>query len=209
MRRKKNRFLLFCISWLPGCGEMYLGFMKRGVSLLTLFALGVMLAGITNMGVLSMIPMILWAYSLFEANNLGSLPDDQFNSVEDKYLFGLDEVEMHSIKNSLMGKYRKAVAVVVILLGLNLLWNVICDILFDIFEVFGVSDYFYLLTYHVGDSVTRIVIGIVIIWFGIRLIRGKKVELDESEKAECVKPEDIIIEARSIEAGKDEKVEEI
>ncbi|MBO5209899.1 MAG: hypothetical protein J6B68_11265 [Lachnospiraceae bacterium] len=184
MKRKKNRFLLFCISWLPGCGEMYLGFMKRGVSLLTLFSLGMMVAIITNMGVLSLIPVILWAYSFFEANNLGGLPDEEFHRVEDKYMFGLDSMEMDSIKNSLMGKYRKGLAIVLILLGINLLWNVICDILYDIFYMFELSDYFYEITSSIGNGVTRVAIGVAIIWFGVKLIKGKKVELEEAEKVE-------------------------
>ena len=37
MIRKKGSFLTFCFSMLPGAGEMYLGFMKRGASLMTLF----------------------------------------------------------------------------------------------------------------------------------------------------------------------------
>lgn len=205
MRRKKNRFLLFCVSWLPGCGEMYLGFMKRGVSLLTLFALGMMVAGITNMAILSLIPMIIWAYSFFQANNLGGLPDEEFYRVEDKYMFGLDAIEMDSIKNSLMGKYRKGFAIVLILLGLNLLWNVVCDILFDMFDIFHLSEEFYHLTYNIGDGVTRIIIAIVVIWFGFRLIKGKRVELDESEKAEYVKPEDVVIETKGIEVDTDGK----
>ena len=43
MKKKKNRFLLFCFSFLPGAGEMYLGFMKTGISLLSIFAICVML----------------------------------------------------------------------------------------------------------------------------------------------------------------------
>ena len=125
-----------------------------------------------------------WAYSFFEANNLGGLPDEEFHRVEDKYMFGLDSMEMDSIKNSLMGKYRKGLAIVLILLGINLLWNVICDILYDIFYMFELSDYFYEITSSIGNGVTRVAIGVAIIWFGVKLIKGKKVELEEAEKVE-------------------------
>ena len=37
--KKKNRFLTFCFSMLPGAAEMYMGFMKTGVSLMSLFML--------------------------------------------------------------------------------------------------------------------------------------------------------------------------
>ena len=39
MRHKKNRFWTFLFSLFPGAGEMYMGFMKQGVSLMTLFLL--------------------------------------------------------------------------------------------------------------------------------------------------------------------------
>ena len=32
MTRKKNGFLTLCFSLVPGAGEMYMGFMKQGVS---------------------------------------------------------------------------------------------------------------------------------------------------------------------------------
>ena len=83
-----------------------------------------------------------------------------------------------------MGKYRKGLAIVLILLGINLLWNVICDILYDIFYMFELSDYFYEITSSIGNGVTRVAIGVAIIWFGVKLIKGKKVELEEAEKVE-------------------------
>ena len=39
MSRKKSGFLTFCCSLLPGAGEMYLGFLKQGASIMTLFLL--------------------------------------------------------------------------------------------------------------------------------------------------------------------------
>ena len=35
--KKKNRFLTFCFSCLPGAAEMYMGFMKMGLSLMLVF----------------------------------------------------------------------------------------------------------------------------------------------------------------------------
>ena len=45
---KKNGFLTFCFAFIPGAGEMYQGYMKRGLSLVMLcaaaIALGVVVA---------------------------------------------------------------------------------------------------------------------------------------------------------------------
>ena len=35
--RRKHGLLLFIASCIPGCGEMYQGYMKRGISILTVF----------------------------------------------------------------------------------------------------------------------------------------------------------------------------
>ena len=35
--KRKHGILLFLASCIPGCGEMYQGYMKRGVSILTAF----------------------------------------------------------------------------------------------------------------------------------------------------------------------------
>lgn len=40
MTRKKRGFWTFCFSLIPGAGEMYLGFMKRGLSMMCLFLCG-------------------------------------------------------------------------------------------------------------------------------------------------------------------------
>jgi TM2 domain-containing membrane protein YozV len=37
MIKKKNSFLTFIFSLIPGAGQMYLGFMKRGLSLMSCF----------------------------------------------------------------------------------------------------------------------------------------------------------------------------
>ena len=34
MTKKKNGFLAFCFSLIPGAGEMYMGFMKQGASIM-------------------------------------------------------------------------------------------------------------------------------------------------------------------------------
>ena len=37
MQKQKRGFLLFISSLIPGAGEMYMGFFKQGISIMTLF----------------------------------------------------------------------------------------------------------------------------------------------------------------------------
>lgn len=47
---KKNAFLTFIFACIPGAGQMYYGYMKRGTSLLVYFCLFIMLGAIIPAG---------------------------------------------------------------------------------------------------------------------------------------------------------------
>ena len=181
MRKKKNRFILFCCSCIPGAGELYLGFMNMGLSLLLTFALLTVIVGVTEIGILSFLIFVLWVYSFFHANNLGALSDEEFYKVEDTYLFGFDYREMESLKKSLSGRYRNVAAIVLILLGISMLWNVVDDIIYYIVGVDFYNTYIRPYVSAVGKDLPQLVISIVIIWCGVKLIRGKKIELDKMD----------------------------
>ena len=182
MRKKKNRFLLFCFSLLPGAGEMYLGFMKTGVSLLSIFAICTMLTSYTGIGILAFLPFVVWVYSFFHANNLGALSDEEFYRIQDGYLFGLSETGIDSIKDSIAGKYRKALAVILIILGASMLWQSFCRILRHLVG----NDFYYAyisrFTGIISNDVPKIIIAFVIIWLGVKLIQGKREELDKLDE---------------------------
>lgn len=184
MRKKKNRFLLFCFSFLPGAGEMYFGFMKTGISLLSIFAICTMLTGYTGIGILAFAPFVVWVYSFFHANNLGALSDEEFYRIQDGYLFGLSETGIDSIKDSIAGKYRKAFAIILIILGASMLWQTFCRILRHLVG----NDFYYAyisrFTGIVSDDIPKVIIALVIIWLGVKLIQGKKEELDKLDEVQ-------------------------
>lgn len=184
MRKKKNRFLLFCFSFLPGAGEMYYGFMKTGVSLLSLFALAFMATFYTNMSLLGFIIMIIWVYGFFHANNLGTLSDEEFYRLKDEYLFGIKENDMDSIKEFITGKYRKVFAALLILVGVSMLWQTFCRFLRFIMGNEFYYKYIAVFTRAIGTDVPRLLISIAIIWVGFKLIMGKKKELDMIDEKE-------------------------
>lgn len=183
MRKRKNRFLLFCCSLMPGAGEMYLGFMKMGVSLMSVFVLAFMVADFSGLGILSVIAMVIWFYSFFHANNLGGLSEEELNNVEDNYLI-IDLDDANVFKSSMTGKYRKGMAFVLIIIGIAMLWDVVCDALYNILGNEWYYKYFRVISDMISYQLPRIIIGIVIIWIGIKLIRGKKEELDKLEDKE-------------------------
>lgn len=183
MRKKKNRALLFLLSLMPGCGHMYLGFMKMGLSLLAGFMASIVISSLT-VDWLAVIPVTLYIYGFFHANNLGALSDAEFYAMEDKFLFGLEDIE--DVKMKLTGKYKTAAAVVLIFIGASTLW----DVAFDLLRSFFGWDNYYLWALHdyISDYLTRVVVGVAVIWAGIVLVRGKKKEI-LSDQAENMQEE--------------------
>ncbi len=173
MIKKKNGFLTFCFSLVPGAGEMYMGFMKQGISIMAAFWLLLALTTFLDIGPLLFFIPLLWCYSFFNVHNLRGLPDEEFYAQEDDYAFHLSRVLP-------MEKWGKAqsgvVAGILIFVGACLLWSNARGYLYWILPDEAV--------WILLDSVPQIVFGVLLILCGICLIRGKKKELDGQEKME-------------------------
>lgn len=172
--KKKNRFLTFCFSMLPGAAEMYMGFMKTGVSLMSLFMLVIMVAIWMNQGVINVVGVVIWFYGFFHANHLAGLADEDFAQVKDEYLFGMDSIPG---VESIVKKYHKWIAAILIFLGASLLWNSAADVMADM----GV-DLVAQIMWRIGDYVPSLVIGVAIVVAGIKLIGGKEASLAGEQK---------------------------
>lgn len=182
MKKRKSKFWLFIFSFVPGAGEMYMGLMKMGLSLMLGFMLSIAVVAITNISVLSVIAITIYIYCFFHAHNIGSMDEVDFQALEDTYLFGFDNLDQ--IKMKMSSKYRPAVAVVLIIIGVIMLANVGFNLLCEIFGWDNV--YLSKIYYFVRDEVPRLLIGIAIIWGGIVMLRGKKV--DDTETAQIESP---------------------
>lgn len=192
MQKKKSKFWLFIFSFIPGAGEMYMGFMKMGISLMLGFGLLVMIVGITNLGFLSVFPTVMYVYSFFHAHNLRSLDDERFYGMQDQYLFGMDSLDdIEMVKKKLTGGYRKIVAAILIFIGVVMLWQRVFSLLCDIFG--WDNQYLSAVFYFVRDDIPRIIIGIAVIWCGIAMIRGKKVDVVAEGQPEVVNTENFVI----------------
>lgn len=167
--KKKNKFLTFCFSLLPGAGEMYMGFMRTGVSLMSLFCLSIFVPASLGLEGLIVICVVIWFYGFFHANHLAGLSDEEFELVEDKYLFGLDVL---SDGKDFVQKYHKVIAGLLILSGILLLWNTI----FDIAYIF-IPEAVWHVVARIGNYTPRVVVAIIIIYIGVKMIKGRKAQL--------------------------------
>ena len=65
---KKNGFLTFIFACIPGAGQMYYGYMQRGLSLITMFIACFIVGAIINP--LAALAIIVWVYSFFDSYDM-------------------------------------------------------------------------------------------------------------------------------------------
>lgn len=176
MRSKKSSFWNFVLAWIPGCSEMYMGFMKMGLSLMIAFWGIVALSVVLNLGPIMFIGMIAWFYSFFHARNLYHMEYSEFIALEDRYLYDVDRLTVSGEK--VTQKYRNVIAVILIVLGIVLVFRGIFDAFRGILPQV-VLDIYWNASYYLP----QIVVGVGIILLGKFLIDGKKRELYEDSKS--------------------------
>ena len=174
MTNKKNGFWRFCFSLIPGAGEMYMGFMKRGVSTMAVFVGIIALASWLGLGPLVCLALIVWFYSFFQVHHLASLPPDQFIQVEDDYLFHMGDFS--ELDRASLRRFRQPAAIVLILVGIMLCYQSLYSMVWRVLPGFlrEIMDY-------LGYNVPRLLFGLLIIYVGVRLIQGKRLEMDDED----------------------------
>lgn len=180
--KKKSKFLTFCFSVIPGAAQMYMGFMKMGVSLMALFSLIIIFAVWLNQGVLAVFCVIAWFYSFFQANHLASLTDEEFNEIEDAYLFGIGSL---SGVEGFVKDHNKWIAALLIFAGGCLLWDSMANLLYNV-----LPDWMAFLPRtmrRIGNYIPSLVIGGGIIAVGVRMMGGRKEDMWQDSGAQADK----------------------
>jgi len=170
--QKKNKFLTFIFSFMPGAVEMYMGFLKKGASLMAIFLLGIAIPNFLRLYDFNFVFVILvWFYAFFHAHNLAAQKDEVFYELKDGFIW---EEFMSNHKVSVpSGAVRKWLSAILIIAGTVILWqnfsNIICSF---------IPDRLWNYMYPIIEKVPQIVIAFVIIAIGLKLIAGKKEELN-------------------------------
>ncbi len=125
--KEKHGLLLFITSCLCGCGQMYQGYLKRGLSLLVLSALSIILSAFLLLDGLALFLPVIWLYAFFDSYDLrakiaaGTPP-------QDAYLFGLSELDSQRL-SALMRRRHSVVGWVLVAVGVWLLYERLVDTL--------------------------------------------------------------------------------
>ena len=171
-QRKKNKFFTFIFSFMPGAAEMYMGFMKQGASLMGLFFLSILIPNFLRLNNTIMLCMVLiWFIGFFHARNLATLPDEIFYELKDEFIWENFAVNRNiRVSNPTL---RKWAAIILVIVGVVMLWQNFSSVIYSF-----IPDRLWDYVYPVMEKIPQIAIAIVIIAIGIRLIAGKKEELE-------------------------------
>ncbi len=172
MKNKKNGFLTFCCSLVPGAGEMYMGLYKQGISLMVLFFGVGAFAAWAGLEVLMAIAPVIWFFSFFHTHNLRNMPEEEFMSQEDQF-FVFQGVDFSNLDESLK-KNRKIVAAALILFGLCMFAQIIMNLL-DPF----LNSFYWDFVWRLNRNAGRVIIAVAIIFSGVHILKGKTLKEKE------------------------------
>lgn len=164
----KNGILTFLFAFCPGAGQMYQGYMKRGLSLITMFC--VAFGAGTLLEVLYVAMPIVWMYSFFDTFNLRAqiIAD---TAPEDDYLVHFDPRDKR-LARALLDSH-KLVGWLLIAFGALIAYqNLIMNIFGDLVYRWGHSSPVFRALYLVMDSLPDVVVCVVLIVCGVWLVKG-------------------------------------
>lgn len=166
----KNGFLTLCCAFVPGAGQMYQGYMKRGLSLILTACLIGMVG--TLLGPVMLLLLVVWMYSFFDTFNLraqiiaGAAP-------EDDYLFHFDPRDKQ-LARALMDSH-KLIGWALIAFGALIAYqNLIMNTLGDLVYRWGHSSPAFRALYLVMDSLPDVVVCVALIVCGVWLVKGPR-----------------------------------
>ena len=162
----KNKVWCFLFSFCPGAGQMYQGYMKRGLSHILLFVCIIMIAAVF-MPVLLALAAVVYMYSFFDSLNLraailaGNAPKDEF-----PIHFGMENGDLKKLLN---GRSNLIGWVLVVLGGAGIYKTVIEGPLFSL--LYSLPDGpLYQFLYQLIRGIPNLAFGLLFIAVGLWLV---------------------------------------
>lgn len=167
---QKNGILTFLFAFIPGAGQMYQGYMKRGLSLILMCCAICMVAALISPAAFFLI--VVWMYSFFDTFNLraqiatGTAPTDD-------YLVHFDPKDKRLVQ--MMLDSHKLVGWMLIAFGVLIAYeNILMNALNDLMWRWGKDNPFFRAFYLVMDQLPQVVVCVALIVCGIWLVKGPK-----------------------------------
>ena len=184
----KNGFLTLLFAFIPGAGQMYQGYMKRGLSLVLMCCAIVVVAMLFSP--IAFFLLVVFMYSFFDTLNLraqialGKAP-------EDDYLIHFDPNDKRLARMLLSS--HKLVGWALIVFGALIAYeNIIMNILGDVMWRWGKNHIVFRVIYLIMDELPDVVACVALVLCGIWLVRGPKkgIKTNADDTAEPGAPEE-------------------
>ena len=184
----KNGFLTLLFAFIPGAGQMYQGYMKRGLSLVLMCCAIVVVAMLFSP--IAFFLMVVFMYSFFDTLNLraqialGKAP-------EDDYLIHFDPNDKR-LARMLLNSHKLAGWVLIVFGALIAYENIIMNILGDVMWRWGKNHIVFRVIYLIMDELPDVVACVALVLCGIWLVRGPKkgIKTNADDTAEPGAPEE-------------------
>ncbi|MCM1498030.1 MAG: hypothetical protein NC124_06140 [Clostridium sp.] len=177
MTKQKKGFWVFFFSLIPGAGELYMGFKKMGLSTMIVFWGLIACTALLEIPAFIFVLPIIWFYSFFNVHNLKCLTEEEFLSVEDHFIFPTGELA--ASRENFVRQYRNTLAALLIIFGICGLWRNLISLLQELLP----DSMFYILN-ELTWRIPQVAISLILIVIGIRLVKGKKEQLEYDEQKE-------------------------
>lgn len=174
MLKKRSKFWTVVFSFLPGAGHMFMGFMKRGISLMALFFLTIFLSSWLDIGPLMYVLPVLWFYAFFDCINRAWADDREFATLDDRFLFSKETLERAN--RMLSGRGMLYAGILLLLFGIYLIVDKLLTACQSVLNPILAS-----VISGTVSVIPQFLLGVLVILVGVRLIVGKKKELDEND----------------------------
>lgn len=168
--KKKNKLFTFIFSFMPGAAEMYMGFMKNGISMMALFFLTIFISFTLRQELLLFTSALIWFYSFFHARNLAACEEELLESLKDDFIWTSFVIDKNiQITNPI---FKKWVAGILIIFGAIMLWENFSQIIYRL-----IPERLWDVLAPIVERLPEVAISLLIIYIGVHMIRGKKEEL--------------------------------
>lgn len=169
---EKNRFFVFCFSFIPGAGHMYLGMMKKGLILMSLFMADVFLSWVLYIDALLVVLPPIFFYAFFDTHNWKRSPVEVRREEDHRFALALGSF-FSSAKLPRFENRNRLVGTACILVGVYLLYErVFMPVISQFCGQWG-----FWFVYDFLRNIPLMVVAILIVIFGIHLFRGSAVPM--------------------------------
>lgn len=177
---KKNGILTLLFAFIPGAGQMYQGYMKRGLSLVLMAAAIGMAAMLIPPVVFTL--LVVFMYSFFDTFNLRAQIGLDAAPADD-YLVHFDTRDRRL--EQLMAERHKLLGWLLIAFGGMVAYqNIIMNTLGDLLWRWGKESPIFRALYLVMDQLPEVLVCVVLIVCGIWLVKGPRTAKKSAPKAE-------------------------